>query len=893
MLLTKLHIPSTGPEIVNRSKLINKLNQSLDKKLTLISAPAGFGKTTILVDWINNHKIPAVWFSIDKTDNDPVTFSNYIIAAFQKIENKLGINAQDLLKSSQLSSIESAINLLINELLVIEKKIILVLDDFHLINNIEIFRLLTYFLEHIPNNIHLIISTRSDPSLPVAKLRSQHQLVEIRSSDLSFSSTEINQLFKNILKINLSAEDISTLENKTEGWIAGLQLTAISLQGRENKTEFIRELAGDNRFIMDYLIEEVLRIQSDDIKEFLLKTSILEQFSAPLCNTITGRKDTQLIIEDLERNNMFLIPLDNERQWYRYHHLFADLLQQRLLLFNSYSIEELHNKACEWFEQNNMPNNAIEHALETNNFEKSIQLLGEVVEKMWKNGQHAAIMKYGDLLPDEFIKKNPEFCLYYSWILITAGQIQKAEPFLASAEIITQRIIAENNLSKQDIHSIKKLLGKIAVAFAYLYSHEEHTEKIFDYCKIAMENLTDDDPLWFSWSWFSYGIAYLSNGELVDNEAFEKALMYGKKSGNIYLITTIVIRLAENEQQLGHYKSAYTKCSNLLALLKDKGYSEISKTEWTFAALYFNIGITHFMWAEMDEAYENIKIAYNVCKSGKDIYLKIFILMFYTFMLLNRGEKEAVERINELDDIIKQNQIPPFLMSMYIGWKIYVLLHTKQIDQANNIILEYGLGLDKKKTHANEAAYSSFARLLIAQNKLDDAEFLLSELYTIANEGERIERLIEIKISMAIMHKKKGNHELAVANLMEAMELASDENLISMFVYNIEDIIDLSKDLYKIQATTKNKISNEFIRKFKLMIEKMPKRVSVISNSDLSSRELDTLKLVAENLSNQEIADKLFISLNTVKTHLKHINLKLEENSRNKAVSKAKELGII
>lgn len=893
MLLTKLHIPSTGPEIVNRSKLINKLNQSLDKKLTLISAPAGFGKTTILVDWINNHKIPAVWFSIDKTDNDPVTFSNYIIAAFQKIENKLGINAQDLLKSSQLSSIESAINLLINELLVIEKKIILVLDDFHLINNIEIFRLLTYFLEHIPNNIHLIISTRSDPSLPVAKLRSQHQLVEIRSSDLSFSSTEINQLFKNILKINLSAEDISTLENKTEGWIAGLQLTAISLQGRENKTEFIRELAGDNRFIMDYLIEEVLRIQSDDIKEFLLKTSILEQFSAPLCNTITGRKDTQLIIEDLERNNMFLIPLDNERQWYRYHHLFADLLQQRLLLFNSYSIEELHNKACEWFEQNNMPNNAIEHALETNNFEKSIQLLGEVVEKMWKNGQHAAIMKYGDLLPDEFIKKNPEFCLYYSWILITAGQIQKAEPFLASAEIITQRIIAENNLSKQDIHSIKKLLGKIAVAFAYLYSHEEHTEKIFDYCKIAMENLTDDDPLWFSWSWFSYGIAYLSNGELVDNEAFEKALMYGKKSGNIYLITTIVIRLAENEQQLGHYKSAYTKCSNLLALLKDKGYSEISKTEWTFAALYFNIGITHFMWAEMDEAYENIKIAYNLCKSGKDIYLKIFILMFYTFMLLNRGEKEAVERINELDDIIKQNQIPPFLMSMYIGWKIYVLLHTKQIDQANNIILEYGLGLDKKKTHANEAAYSSFARLLIAQNKLDDAEFLLSELYTIANEGERIERLIEIKISMAIMHKKKGNHELAVANLMEAMELASDENLISMFVYNIEDIIDLSKDLYKIQATTKNKISNEFIRKFKLMIEKMPKRVSVISNSDLSSRELDTLKLVAENLSNQEIADKLFISLNTVKTHLKHINLKLEENSRNKAVSKAKELGII
>jgi LuxR family maltose regulon positive regulatory protein len=894
VLLTKLHKPSTGKNLVHRPFLLDKLHEGLNRKLILVSAPAGFGKTTLISDWINQHKIPTAWFSIDTGDNDPVVFLSYIISGIQSIKSEFGQSALELLKSPNKPAAESIAGLLINDILEITQDFLLVLDDFHLINSTEILDLVTFLLEHIPENIHIVIATRSDPTLPLAKLRSQHQLIELRSSELSFKANEISILFNKRFKFKLSNEDVYSLETKTEGWISGLQLAALSMQGHDDSSAFIEAFAGNNRYIMDYLIEEVLKIQPDDVKEFLLKTSILSQFSAPLCNAVLDRTDSQFILERLEKNNMFVVPLDDERQRYRYHHLFADLLKQRLLSQDKSTIKELHVKACEWFEQNNLFDFAIEHALEINNYEKSIQILGQVVAKMWESGQHSAIMKYGDLLPDEFIKKNADFCLYYSWILIAAGQIKIAESYLASAEHITQQIIGKNNSSLYDIQSAKKLLGKIAVAFAYLHSHNEHSEKIFDYCKIAMEHLSEDDPLWFSWAWFSFGIAYLSNGEVIkSSEAFEKALAYGKKSGNIYLITTIVIRLAENEQQLGHYKSAYTKCSNLLALLKEKGYSEISKTEWTFAALYFNIGITHFMWAELDVSYENISIAYKLCKSGKDIYLKIFILMFYSFMLLMRGEKDAEEKINELEDIIKQNKIPPFLMSMFIGWKIYVLMHAKQITQADNLISEHGLGLHNTKTHANEAAYSAYARLLLAQNKLDDAELLLSELYTLANEGRRIERMIEIKISMAIMHQKKDNHEKGVSNLMEAMELASEENLISMFLYNIEDINGLLEDLYKRQATSRNRISKEFIRKFKLMVENMQKRISAFSNSELSARELDTLKLVGENLSNQEIADKLFISLNTVKTHLKNINLKLEVDNRTKAVLKAKELGLV
>ena len=427
----------------------------------------------------DQNKIPAAWFSLDNGDNDPVDFLSYIISGIQSIHSAFGQSALKLLNSPNKPSVESIASLLINEILNINQNFLLVLDDFHLIKSNEVLKLVTYLLEHIPGNIHIVILTRSDPALSVSRLRSQHQLVELRSSDLSFSANDISVLFNKKLKLGLSVDDVYSLETKTEGWIAGLQLTALSMQGREDISEFIQDLKGDNRYIMDYLMEEVLKIQTDEIKEFLLQTSILEQMSAPLCNAVLNRNDSQLILETLEKNNMFVIPLDTERTWYRYHHLFAELLKQRLHLRDKAAIIELHNKACEWFKTNSMPLLAIEHALETENFEKSIQFLGEIVETMWKNGQHAAIMKYGDLLPDEIIKKNADFCLYYAWILIIAGQIQKAEPFLESAEIITMKIINDKNSSKEAVQYNKKLLGKISVAFAYLYSIIADPEKTF------------------------------------------------------------------------------------------------------------------------------------------------------------------------------------------------------------------------------------------------------------------------------------------------------------------------------------------------------------------------------------------------------------------------------
>jgi LuxR family maltose regulon positive regulatory protein len=894
MLLTKLHIPPAGNNIVHRSELYEKLNIGLSRKLILISAPAGFGKTTLLSDWINQQNIPTAWFSIDNGDNDPVEFLSYIISGIQSIHAAFGESALKLLNSPNKPSDESIASLLINEILHINQNFLLVLDDFHLIKSNEVLKLVSYLLEHIPGNIHIVILTRSDPALSVSRLRSQHQLVELRSSDLSFSANDISVLFNKKLKLGLSVDDVYSLETKTEGWIAGLQLTALSMQGREDISEFIQDLKGDNRYIMDYLMEEVLKIQSDDIKEFLLQTSILEQMSAPLCNVILNRNDSQLVLEKLDKNNMFVIPLDDERNWYRYHHLFAELLKQRLQQRDKVSINVLHNKASEWFEHNNMDLLAIDHTLEINNYEKCIQLLGKVAEDMWQNGKHTAILKYGDMLPDELIKTNTEFCLYYSWILISAGQIQKVKPFLESAELKTKNLIQDSDSTNGNIQYYKKLLGKISVAFAYLYSHEEHSGKIYDYCKIAMENLSEDDPLWYSWAWFSYGIAHFSNGNLLESSvSFNNAFEYSKKSGNIYLISTIAIRMAENEQQLGHYKSAFKKCSDLLAIMKNKGYSEIAKAEWTYAALFFIMGITEFMWADIDRGYENIKIAYDLSKKGKDIYLQIFILMVYTVLLRELDDVESEKKSIELEDIMKQTDVNPLLTTMYIGWKIYFFIEKDQIDQANNTISEYGLSLDNEKTYSNEYAYASYVSLLLAQSKLDEAEILLSELYTLANEGNRIEKLIGLKVSYSILYKMRGNQEKAVANLIEAMEMAAGENLLYYFIIYRHMTMDLLNEVFRVQATTKTKIPKKFVDNLKLALDRWDKHKKTHVGIDLSNRELDTLKLIAQDLSNQEIADKLFISLNTVKTHLKNIYSKLEVDTRAKAVVKAKELRIV
>jgi len=895
MLLTKLHIPPASQNIVHRQELYEKLNIGLTRKLILISAPAGFGKTTIISDWINQHKIPTIWFSLDNGDNDPAVFLSYVISGIQSIHKEFGQSAMRLLNSPNSPSVESITSLLINEIININQNFLLVLDDFHLIKSNEVFRLVSYLLEHIPVNIHIVILTRSDPSLSVPRLRSQHQLVELRSSDLSFSANDISVLFNKKLKLGLSIDDVYSLETKTEGWIAGLQLTALSMQGREDISGFIQDLKGDNRYIMDYLIEEVLKIQTDDIKEFLLQTSIMEQMSAPLCNAVLNRNDSQLILETLEMNNMFVVPLDSERIWYRYHHLFADLLKQRLLLLSDKRPEKLYSKACDWFEQNGMFEFALKNALIIKNYEKSIQILGEIVEGMWENGLHTSILKYCDLIPDHLVKKNPTLCLYFSWILITTDQLQKAEPFLTSAENITRKIINDPQSPVDFVNSNNKLLSKISVAFAYMNTFAMSPEKVLDYARTAMKFLSDDDSLWLGWIWYSVGMVEMSKGDIEQGATtLRKSLDYSKKSNNLYLISEIAYEIAYHEMRHGHYKAGFKHCSDLLNYMKVNGYSEIVKAEWTYTGLITLMSVFQCVWTDLDSAYENVKTAYNLSKNEKNITQRIKVLLAYSYVLYARDDKPgAISKLYELEEVMKQFKASHHVTDTYVGWMIRILIDSDQIDKASDFVQEHGLGLNKKISYKEEFSYINYVRLLLAQNKLNEADTMISDLYSLARSGNRIETLVYLKIFCALMYKMTGDRQRAVRSLIEAMEFAADEDLLIFFLFDLNYTIDLLEEVYKIQAAGKTRIPKEFIDKLRAAIEKKKSRQKIQQNFELSARESATLKLIAENLVNQEIADKLFISINTVKTHLKNIYLKLGVDSRAKAVAKAKELKLI
>ncbi|RLE02641.1 MAG: hypothetical protein DRJ13_05335, partial [Bacteroidetes bacterium] len=418
---TKIRIPRANPNIIQRLSLFEKLNSGLQRKLIHISAPPGYGKTSLISDWIKRRGIPASWYSLDIRDNDPVIFLNYVIAGLRTLNQSIGKRTLDLINAPQRPDIESIIGLLINDIQNLNLDFLLVLDDYHLINSLEVHAVTRTILEYMPEHMHVAITTRSDISIPLARIRSQNQLLEIRSSELSFSEQELVSLFNKKLKLGLSIEEIKTLLAKTEGWIAGLQLTALSIQNSHDVSGFIHHFAGDNRYIMDYLMEEVLSNQTEDIQGFLLQTSLLEQLSGPLCDALRDRDDSQRILESLEKNNLFIISLDPERLWYRYHHLFADLLKQRAQNSPKIESEDLHRRASSWFDRNNMPSFAIDHVLAMEDYQQTLNLLNAEIERFWEMGQHAAIMRYGNLIPDDIIDMSPRFSIFYAWVLASGG----------------------------------------------------------------------------------------------------------------------------------------------------------------------------------------------------------------------------------------------------------------------------------------------------------------------------------------------------------------------------------------------------------------------------------------------------------------------------------------
>jgi LuxR family maltose regulon positive regulatory protein len=542
---TKLYIPPPRPKIVLRPRLIERLNEGISSgfKLTLISASAGFGKTTLLSEWLAGCQRPVAWLTLDEGDNDPARFLTYLIAALQTITVNIGEGVLSALQSPQPPSTESILTILLNEITTIPDNFIFVLDDYHIIDSKPVDNALTFLLEHLPPQMHLVIATREDPHLPLARLRARGQLTELRAADLRFTPTEAADFLNQVMGLNLSAEDIAALETRTEGWIAGLQLAAISMQGHEDASSFIKSFTGSHHFVLDYLIEEVLQQQSESIQTFLLRTSILERLCSSLCDAVlldssaSGQEtvSSQETLEYLEHANLFIVPLDNERRWYRYHHLFAELLRQRLHQSASSGSEEgdltkYHIRASRWFEDHHLEIEAFQHAAVANDIERAERIIEGKGISLHFRGAVTAILNWLASLPTTVLDARPSLRVRFATLTLVAGQTTGIEEKLQAAEAAIAAVLQ----GAEPDNKTRDLIGQIATSRATLALTHYQPEAMITQASRALEYLPPDNLLSrFRANW-TMGMAYQFRGERsAAGRVYAEALSIAQAAGNI------------------------------------------------------------------------------------------------------------------------------------------------------------------------------------------------------------------------------------------------------------------------------------------------------------------------------------------------------------------------
>ena len=618
LLQTKLYIPPPRPELVPRLRLIEQLNAGLrsGRKLTLVSAPAGFGKTTLVSEWIQalggaTPPLAIAWLSLDEGDNDLTRFLIYSIAALQTIEASIGKGALSALESPQPPATEAILTTLINEVAAISDRIVLVLDDYHIIDAKPVDNTLTFLLEHLPPKMHLVIATREDPHLPLARLRVRGQLTELRVADLRFTPSEAAKFLNQVMGLHLSAEEVASLETRTEGWIAGLHLAALSMRGREDVPGFIRAFAGDNRYIVDYLVEEVLNRQPEHVRNFLLQTSILDRLCGPLCDALTGQQDGRGMLGTLEHGNLFVVPLDDKRQWYRYHHLFAGVLQAHLMEEQPNQVPILHQRASEWYEHNGPSSDAIRHALAAEDFERGAGLVELVWPEMDRSFQSAAWLGWVKALPDELVRARPVLSVGYAWALLNGGELEAAEARLRAAERWLDTTAhrderPEASSAKMvvvDEEQLRSLPVTIANARAYLAQTRGDVPGSIKYARRALDLLPETDHFRRGRAAVLLGLAYWANGDLeAAHRTLADAMASFQMTGNTLFAISFTFILADIRMAQGRLHEAVSTYERSLQLATEQGEPAPQGT----ADLYLGLSELYREHGDMEAARQHL-----------------------------------------------------------------------------------------------------------------------------------------------------------------------------------------------------------------------------------------------------------------------------------------------
>ncbi len=919
LLRTKFFAPPKRPNLVPRLRLVEKLNQGLqlDHKLALISAPAGFGKTTLIADWGTRivksttsrpppphgrpfHTPHFCWLSLDEGDNDLVRFLTYFVAALNKaeaIEAPIGDGALNMLQSPQPPPTEDILISLINEVSALPNRIIFILDDYHLIETQSIHNALAFLIEHLPPQMHLVIATREDPHLSLARLRAQGLLTELRAADLRFSPSETAELLNQVMGLNLSAENIVVLETRTEGWITGLQLAAISMQGREDTNRIIKSFTGSHRFVLDYLIEEVLKQQPAEIQTFLLQTAVLDRLTASLCDSVTGKENGRETLEMLDRANLFIIPLDDERQWYRYHHLFADLLRRRLHQNQSEQLQILNHRASVWFEQNGFIDKAIEHALTADDFEQAANLIEDYANGIWKRGEHTKLRRWLKALPEKIVYTKPQLCIFNAWDLFVSGQDEAAERSLQVAEqaqgISHARDSKNAPLNQDQLPSSNQMeiRGRAAVIRSFLASHRRDVTGIIQHARQALEYLPTQDSAWRNAAATALGDAHAYKGDITAvYQARIEELETSKLSGNIYITMIANLKLTLILRMQGVLQRAIKICQQQMQMANESGLSQTAIAGGLLATWGELLAETN----NLGEALHKAKKGAELIEPGRDVAMLCWSHVCLMRVLLSRGElAEAEKVIQKMNRLTREIHVPPTMADLIAAWQARLWVTQRKLDAASQWMAERGLDFDGTPTYQNEIEYIAVARLLITQGHLDEAARLLRVSLEVAKSGDRIARMIEISILQALACQAGDKTDQAVLVLEEAIRLAKPGGFIRIFVDEGQPMARLLQE-----ALTRG-ITPDYTRRLlaafpaaKPALTALPQTQSTILEP-LSEREIEVLQRIAEGLTNREIADRLYLSLNTVKVHTRNIYGKLDVHNRTEAVNKARALAIL